>query len=232
MTLKILVDKYGSNEDVDASTGGAEDIIAEGGLQYWPATEDYIDVSSSSINDTDGGTGANSVVIQGVNEALEPIAERVDLNGTTVATTVNKFYRINRAEVTLSGALAGNEGVITFSDGTGTLAIIPATKSGTLKASYTVPAGYDNAYIRHVHVRLRSRTVNYADVELLVRQYGSNTWRTRKELEVSASTPYEDVTAYLPVKSGDDIVMRVLSASADNLPFSAEFQVAYESTNP
>jgi len=228
---QILVSKYGSNADVDAFTA-AEDIISEGGLQYWPTTESIIQVSSSDAADADGGTGANSVIIIGVDAEFNPVEERLDLNGVSVVSTVRKFYRINRAEVVLSGSGQTNAGLITFSDGTGTLASIPIGASGTLKASYTVPKGYSQAVLNTLHIRVRSRTAAYASVVLLVKKNGSNTWRVRQEVEVAESAPYYDDDVHIIVGEGDDIVLRALSASADNLPMSGTFTITYESTNP
>jgi len=141
---------FGFNPDVDTTEAT---VWPRTGLLAHPATAIQMSVSSSNANDTSAGTGARTVLIQGLNSAFDEISETVTLNGQTAVTTTQSFLRINYALVTTAGSTNGAAGDIYFGTGTVT-AGVPATVyniikfnfNNTVTGHYTVPAGY-TAYL-------------------------------------------------------------------------------------
>ena len=88
--------KWGYNPDIDNTT---ETVWSVGGLFTPLSSAGTLEVVSSSAND-DGapaGTGAQSIIIYGVDANYEEQIEVVTLNGTTAVTTTNSWLGVNRA---------------------------------------------------------------------------------------------------------------------------------------
>lgn len=138
---KSVVNKFGRNA---ASASGD-------GL--WAASTAFPDVStitagvatvSSGDAADDGdpvGTGARTVVLQGLDGDKVPATATVVLDGTTGVPTTQVFSRINRMYVTTAGSGRVNAGIITATIGGVTVATIAAGRNQTEMAWYTVPAG-------------------------------------------------------------------------------------------
>jgi hypothetical protein len=110
-------------------------------------------VSSSSANDTSAGTGARTIVVQGLDANYNEVSETVTMNGQTAVTMTNALLRVNYVYVATAGS--GNSAAGDIYVGTGTVtAGVPATVYDVIKfdynntttGSYTVPAGY-TAYL-------------------------------------------------------------------------------------
>ena len=135
----------GYNSDVDTAW---EMITPVGDLSY-PAAALQMTVSSSNANDTSAGTGARTVLINGLDANYAVISEAVTLNGQTAVTTTNSFLRINSMLVATAGTGLANAGIIYIGTGTVTSGV-PATIynmisvgfNNTTSSQYTVPAGY------------------------------------------------------------------------------------------
>lgn len=140
-----IVTVSGYNSDVDTAW---EMITPVGDLSY-PAAALQMTVSSSSTSDTSAGTGARTVLINGLDANYNVISESVTLNGQTVVTTTNSFLRINSMLVTTAGTGLANAGIIYIGSGTVTSGV-PATiynviavgYNNTTSSQYTIPAGY------------------------------------------------------------------------------------------
>lgn len=137
---------FGYNGDVDTSevtVWPLPSIIAH------PAAALQMKVSSTNADDTSAGTGARTVVIQGLDANYVEISETVTLNGQTEVLTAQSFFRINYAYVATAGSTNSAAGDIYFGTGTVT-AGVPATVyniikydfNNTVTGHYTVPAGY------------------------------------------------------------------------------------------
>lgn len=104
--------KFGYNSDVDA---GTETIWSAGGTFSRMTAAATLNVVSTSTDD-DGdpaGTGANSVIIYGVDANWDTQIEIVTMNGTTNVTTSGTWLGVNRMAVYLAGSGGANAGVIT-----------------------------------------------------------------------------------------------------------------------
>ena len=141
---------FGFNGDVDQTQVSVWPLPS---LITFPAAALQMTVSSTNANDTAAGTGARTVVVQGVDANYNEVTETVTLNGQTAVTMSASLLRVNYAYVATAGS--GNSAAGDIYIGTGTVtAGVPATVYDIIKfdynttttGSYTIPAGY-TAYI-------------------------------------------------------------------------------------
>ena len=141
---------FGFNSDVDQTQVSVWPLAS---LITFPAAALQMTVSSTSANDTSNGTGARSVVVQGLDANYNEVSETVVLNGQTAVTMATSMLRINYAYVLTAGS--GNSAAGDIYIGTGVVtAGVPATTydiikfdyNTTITGSWTVPAGY-TAYV-------------------------------------------------------------------------------------
>jgi hypothetical protein len=133
--------KFGYNDDVDT---GSEEVIAphNGGTPNIMTTADTLDVVSDSANDTSAGTGAQTILITGIDANSLEQSEIVTMNGTTTVTTTNSWLGVNRVIVLTSGSNDSNVGTITINDNGGTVgdqASVPVGQSVTQQCIFHTP---------------------------------------------------------------------------------------------
>ena len=133
--------KFGYNPAITTATD-PEDVWDAGGVYPWPTAAAATNIVSTDADDTDGGSGARTVWVQGLDSDGMLIDETVTLNGTSQVNLTQQFYRVFRARVVLSGATGTNEGDIQIRHNTTALAQISQGYGQTLMAIYTVPANY------------------------------------------------------------------------------------------
>lgn len=130
-------------------TGLWETVWGLGGTHTFPASAMTMTISSDNANDTLTGTGAQKVLVNGLDGDYNEILEEVELNGLTPVTTTNAFFRINGLFVTQAGSSMVNAGIIYIGSGTVT-AGVPATAYNAITTEthcrsasgfLTVPAG-------------------------------------------------------------------------------------------
>lgn len=137
---------FGYNPDVDTSE---ETVWPNGGTINLPAAALAMKVSSENANDTAAGTGARTVLIEGLDANYNYVSETVTLNGQTAVTTTTLFLRINHMTVMTAGSGNTNAGNINIGTGVVTSGT-PATMynliyvglNSTTTGAYTIPAGY------------------------------------------------------------------------------------------
>jgi hypothetical protein len=141
---------FGFNGDVDQTQVSVWPLPS---LITFPSAALQMTVSSTSANDTAAGTGARTVVVQGLDANYNEVTETVTLNGQTAVTMSASLLRVNYAYVATAGS--GNSAAGDIYIGTGTVtAGVPATVydiikfdyNATTTGSYTIPAGY-TAYV-------------------------------------------------------------------------------------
>ena len=125
----VLWNKFGYNDSI--GTGSPEVIASWGGTFNPMTTARTLSIVSTDAND-DGdpaGTGANSVIVYGVDENREEQTVTVTLNGTTPVVTTEQWLGVNRMSVALAGSGQENAGTIT------------ATATTDLTTQAQIPAG-------------------------------------------------------------------------------------------
>lgn len=164
---------FGFNPDIDA--GVEETVWTYGGLYTHLAAKSKLKISSGNNNDAAAGTGARTVLVQGINGTGAEQSEIVTLNGQTGTETVNEYTEINSLSVLTVGSGRFNAGQIYA--GTGDLtAGVPQTVIGHIavgenqsqQGHYTVPKGY-TAYFKHGNMSTGTTTNGYVIGKLKVR---------------------------------------------------------------
>jgi hypothetical protein len=140
--------KFGMNNAVNGSST-VEDMWSQGSVRTLPTTAGVATLVSSSAEDdpdeaTPPGTGAHTVMVEGLDANWLEISEEVSMEGTGNAVTTASFWRINRMYVTKSGTNGTNVGNITATIGGNAQAYIEAGEGQTHQTLYTVP---DNTYV-------------------------------------------------------------------------------------
>lgn len=96
-----------------ASQGQTLPVSTLGAYPDYLSSAETLSVVSDNIADTGGGSGAQTLIVFGLDNDWKAIVELVNLNGTTPVTTTKAFLRINNMYVTQSGSAGQNVGTIT-----------------------------------------------------------------------------------------------------------------------
>ena len=218
--------KFGYNPDV----GGTEETVwAEGGNYVWPDNAVTVFASSSSANDTGGGTGANTITIQGLDEDYNEIEESITLNGQTQVATQLSYLRIYRAFVTLAGS-SGTSGGTIYLGSSGASGGVPNTVYANLGlgnqtqiAAYTVPAGY-TLYLDDINFTAGlSKANKVATCSFVSRDQGSNVFRTRFINVLQSNQLITKFEYPQPFAEKTDLECRVVTDTTNNA-IGASFQ--------
>ena len=222
-TIGKHVFKYGANATVGTS---AEHVWAYSGTYTWPAAATTMDITSSSAADTSAGTGARTVVIEGLDADYAEISETITMNGQTAVVSTNTYLRVHRAYVATAGTGLTNAGLIYVADSVVThtsgvpsdlteiATTIEVGNGQTLQAFYTVPAGY-TAYLTRFSAST-GEIVNSVTVSLRKRLEGG-AFRVAERLVVlgNSFSSIHDVPLVFPEKTDIDVI-GVASASTVN----------------
>ena len=141
-----VIHVFGFNPDVDTNE---ETVWPIDGILGHPASPTIMTISSSSTDDTAAGTGARTVLIEGVNGTGGLTSEVVTLNGQTAVNTVNAYDAIERMTVLTVGSGGVNAGIIYAGTGVVTAGVpaVPYSAMGigenvSLVGHWTCPTGY------------------------------------------------------------------------------------------
>ena len=219
--------KFGYNPDVN---GEEETVWAQGGNMTYPTSAVTMFVSSTSVNDANGGTGANSILIQGLDENYDEIEETVLLNGQTQVATQLAYLRVYRAFVTLAGT-GGTSGGTIYIGSSGATGGVPNTTvyanlgfgNQTQIAAYTVPAGY-TLYVDDINFTAALSQANKtATCSFVSRTFGSNVFRTRFINVLQSNQLITKFEYPQPFTEKTDLECRVITDTINNA-IGASFQ--------
>jgi hypothetical protein len=147
--------KFGENPSV----GITEEVIWDGsGDLNFPADDgsDPVTFSSSDVNDTVGGSGAEAVIVFGNDENFNLQSEIVELQGQASVASTKKWSRIWRMSVR-AGSQGAQNAVGVIHAGTGavingvpntTFAQIINGNNQTLMCAFTIPNGYSALFVQ------------------------------------------------------------------------------------
>lgn len=216
----------GSNPDVD--TGGHEDTWPIGGIYPWQSSAVAHEVVSTSANDTAGGTGAQSVVIDQLDDNYAVISSQtVATNGTTPVPVPINGKRTNGFRVGAAGSGGTNDGDITLRVVAGAVpqSRIPAGVGISRQAVYTVRAGH-TLFVTSLVTGINRNTGvgRFASWATMFRTSAGVT-RLPLELPISDGPPYRhEGFMPIPVAEKTDFTMRWTSVSTDNTDLTAGFE--------
>jgi hypothetical protein len=223
---------------INGAVGTSLETVWVGGATYsFPASATTTTVSSSSTDDTSAGTGARTVLVEGVNASYVAVSETASLNGQTGVTLTNQYLRVNKLTVLTAGSGGTSAGSIYVGTGTVTTGVPAAiinrtgTSSNESEAGfYTVPAGY-TAYITRWTMSSANATANTSTRFILrVRPYGG-VFGYKAVYNLPGNGIYECEAAY-PLQLPEKADLEILSlTSADSAYVSTQLQMVKISNN-
>lgn len=215
----------GNNPDVDTTTL-PEDIWTGGGTYPWMTAATSLEVLSSSANDTSAGTGARTIVINGLDINYVPVTQTITLNGVTPVAVPTQLFRINSSLITSAGSGKVNAGDITIRDAGGgtTRGILPVGYGMTRQAVYTVPAGFTLQIISSFFgFNEVSGGNKFARISNFI-QSPNGFYRQPFELSVGDEPPYRhDGIPGIILSEKTDFALRCTQISNDNSNVSSAF---------
>lgn len=203
-------DKFGKNADVDDVW---EDIWNAGGTITLLTSPSTFTVTSTGV-DTSGGTGARTIVIEGLDSTWAAQSVEVTLDSTTPPVTAETWLRLNRAYVVDvgSGGVNANEIVITATTGGSTQGDILAGEGQTQKAIYTIPLGYTGFLEAGM---VSSHSGQEVTAQLLTR-LPDESWRVKYELIIDNDHFDFPLVGSSPLPEKSDIKWRAQGALQNN----------------
>jgi hypothetical protein len=224
--------QFGANGTVGTSL---ETVWVGSSLYTFPASATTTTISSSSADDTSAGTpagtGARTVLVEGLNASYEAVSETASLNGQTGVTLTNQYLRVNKVTVLTAGSGGTSAGSIYVGTGTVTTGVPLVTLNRTGSSSnesesafYTVPAGY-TAYITRFTMSSANSTANASTRFVLrIRPFGG-VFGYKAIYNIPGNGIYECEAAYpLPVPEKSDLDILSLT-SADSAYASTQLQI-------
>lgn len=223
---------------INGAVGTSLETVWVGGDAYtFPSSATTTTISSSSANDTSAGTGARTVLVEGVNASYVAVSETASLNGQTGVELDNDYLRVNRITVLTAGSGGTSAGSIYVGTGTVTTGVPAVILNRTGSSSnesesgfYTVPAGY-TAYIKSWTMSSANATANTSTRFVLrVRPYGG-VFGYKAVYNIPGNGIYECETEYpvaLPEKA--DLEIMALT-SADSAYVSTQLQIILIANN-
>ena len=220
--------KFGSNADVN---GTNETIWDQGGIYSYPASAAKVYVSSSSTDDAASGTGAQTVVVVGLDGNYNELSETVSLDGQNQVETDGLFLRVFQAFVATAGSggtAAGDIYVATTGESsgvpTGTIyAKIRVGENQTLMALYTVPAG-KTLYISRGSISSGTETANKFIIGRLSARFFGGVFRTQAKVTLADGFIDFDWEFPLRIPEKTDIEARAQGSGNDSHQVAASFE--------
>jgi hypothetical protein len=135
MTEMANVHKFGS---VITTSADYDTVWTEGGAYEFPGSAGIITLVSDSAQDNPSGTGAATVVVEGLDSNFDEIQETLTLNGTVGVAGTLSFIRTHRMFVDTGNTNVGN---LTVSIGSTVTCAIAPDMGQSQVAFYTIPRG-------------------------------------------------------------------------------------------
>jgi hypothetical protein len=200
------------------------------GLLGHPPSPTIMTVSSTSANDSAAGTGARTVLIEGVNGTGGITTEVVILDGQTPVSTVNTYDAIERLVVLTVGSGEKNAGLIYIGTGTVT-AGVPAVTYNVIDVGenlsttghWTCPTGF-TGYLTRGSFAVGPTAGNQFVRGRLKLRGADEIVRTAAKVTVQSGSA--DFDFFFPVKiSATECVTATAQGSGGSASVSSYFQI-------
>lgn len=214
VTTMANVHKFGA---VVTSSATYDTVWTEKGAYSFPTSASVVNIiSSSSTDDDSANTGAETVVIQGLDGDYNEVEETLSTDGTSSVTGSQSFLRVHRAFVA-SGVT--NVGDIDIRHGTTVVCQIAADMGQSQVAYYTIPAG-KSGYLRSFAATMNKNQEN--SVRLFQRPFGG-VFRVASELNLYNSNMH--TTFSIPIYFTEKTDLEVRTYTGANCTVSAMFDL-------
>lgn len=234
MTGQILTGQTllmtGFNPDVDSGKV-PEDCWPIGGLIDFATTAGKVSIVSTSANDTAVGTGAQTLLIDGVDSSFNEITETISLNGLTPVLTTKDFLHVQISTVKSAGVLQGNNGIITFTIDGGIVNGIAVGKSQTQSCARIIPVSIKVGTICHLINAFALTAKQKSSVATVTLITIPPSGVIIESLEIPLTSDSGNFILDLSVPSvfevGSKIIVRITDTSSKNILVSAGLQFAW-----
>lgn len=220
-----VVAKSGRNPDIDTGTV-PEDVWDGGGLYTGFPTGAPEEIQVFSDNAAD--TGSLTFTYLASNTATAWQTATVTLNGTTPVNTGVTAYRVHMAKYNTGAGTTFNAGNITIRHRTTTtnvFAVMPAGRSQTYVAAYTIPVGYIGIITRAFAYVFNNSASSTIDGGLFIRELGASP-RIRRNFTAGVGFNFEErVYGGLRFNAMTDIIPRIFTCSANNTEVLAGYDL-------
>jgi len=187
-------------------------------LYPWDTTAGTLSVVSSEDDDADGGVGAHTITVEGLDTSYNPISESFTLSGTTeTGEGAVTFHRVNRAYITAGST---NVGKIQIKNGTTVVAEIAVDMGQTQMCVYTIPAG-KTGYLTRVAAS-SSKNISTI-VSLFQRPFNKTFVRTASSMALYQNNQDISLDVPIPFTEKTDLDFRQIGAS--NNVLAADFNI-------
>jgi hypothetical protein len=218
---------FGYNPDVDTEE---ETVWPINGLLGHPPSPTLMLISSTSANDTAAGTGARTVLLEGVNGTGGRASEIVTLNGQTPVSTVKTYDAIERMVVLTVGSGGSNAGFIYAGTGAVTAgvpavpySVIATGENASIIGHWTCPAGF-SGYITKGNLSVGPTAGNQFVLGRLKLRGADDIIRTAAKVTVQSGTA--EFNFDYPVKiSAGECITATAQGSGNNASVSSYFQI-------
>ena len=206
--------KFGQNDGV---VSGAEEMWSIGTPRVLPTSAGQFSAVSSSAEDTlTSGTGAWTLVIEGLDSNYKVISETINMAGLTpVLSTRSDWLRINRAYNVTAGTNQRNVGNITISIGGNAQAYVQAEEGQTQQTHYTVPDGKIVIVNNFTMGVGRMSGSNDLHIKSSIKLFGTNTaWRAISEIWLWNGDTYSNNNSVTVIPAKTEIKQEIVSTTA------------------
>jgi len=140
------------NPDISNGITSVKDIWFNDGLKVWMTFAQKLEIVSTSVNDTFGGTGAQNFIVQGLDLNFMEIEEIVPMNGTTPIQTTLEYIRVNQLAVLKPGSFTKADGPYTHDGEITITAAVEGHIEGKIGFDPNTGVGYSRALNSHFTV--------------------------------------------------------------------------------
>ena len=116
-------------------------IWEQGGIIVTKTVGAILNIVSTNVNDTNGGTGGQDILLDGVDGSGTEITETINLNGTTIVNSTLSFKAINAAFILNVGSSGTQLGDVSVTHTSDVIAFISTGEGFLRQLYYTVPTG-------------------------------------------------------------------------------------------
>lgn len=197
--------------DPDVGTAYA-DVWPGAGDIYFPPAAVALEIFSDSADDSAAGTGARTVVVEGLDSIYDFSSEEIVLNGVTPALSLNNYLRVNQIRVKTAGSIGQAVGTISLREaGAGpVLAVIqPGPYNVGQASNYTVPRD-STAYIVSAKYSSDDVTTRFS---LTTRGVGEM-WRVVETFQVAGTPVAPEFVVPVEVTEKTDIKLLAVRPTA------------------
>jgi hypothetical protein len=219
ITMHSTVYKFGYSAVIDGTVYPIWNVAAN---RIYLTTAATMMVSSSSANDAaPSGTGAHTVLVEGLDQNYNPISEQVTLAGQTAVPTTKAYLRVTGITVIDKGTNGGNVGTLYVGTGVVTAGVpavvhelVPIGFNKEASGVYTVPAGY-TAYLRVGGLSGQDNGAGYVTGRFVVSNQGSPFITSAVTVFATGQVNY-DFPYPIAIPEKSDIEARAITSSGTN----------------